>query len=508
MDFIIRHYEKLILMICLLLLLMSLHIVSKTQDEMSQQTADVNKRTQPETIVRCDKMVEELDTATFPSIDEILASPLTKVELAVSPNGAGRTGLLEGGNLVICKNTKCGYILPYSANVCPWCNTTQEAIGPETTETDDLDQDGIPDLVEKATTFLHYRYPLDAMMDADQDGFLNIEEYRAGTAMDDPESKPALAYLLRVASAEQEEIPVTLRRIKQNGSANPKDWKANVEVTGEPRPVDVKMGAAIPKMNGFKLTAFDKDNNSITISNDTETYVIVAGAEKIRKPVYTIVLQYLGNHIYGAPVRRITVDDMIKEAEEAENLRRNPRRGMFNMQQGQGQMDGTMGMPGMMGAQGMQGQMGGMMNSQVQGDMQLSFNITPGTEFVLRKSPAGAASMLSGAGRSSGLGNSYGSSYGADEEAKETVEYYQMLDLGTDAKGEPVVQVQKLTFAGGAPEGEPITIRPLDKTPYAQVLMDPANKPNLDFMPPSQATGSNTMGNMGGGMPQGGALMR
>jgi hypothetical protein len=507
-DFIIRHYEKLILMICLLLLLMSLHIVSKTQDEMSQQTADVNKRTQPETIVRCDKMVEELDTATFPSIDEILASPLTKVELAVSPNGAGRTGLLEGGNLVICKNTKCGYILPYSANICPWCNTTQEAIGPETTETDDLDQDGIPDLVEKATTFLHYRYPLDAMMDADQDGFLNIEEYRAGTAMDDPESKPALAYLLRVASAEQEEIPVTLRRIKQNGSANPKDWKANVEVTGEPRPVDVKMGAAIPKMNGFKLTAFDKDNNSITISNDTESYVIVAGAEKIRKPVYTIVLQYLGNHIYGAPVRRITVDDMIKEAEEAENLRRNPRRGMFSMQQGQGQMDGTMGMQGMMGAQGMQGQMGGMMNSQVQGDMQLSFTITPGTEFVLRKSPAGAASMLSGTGRNSGLGNNYGSSYGADDEAQETVEYYQMLDLGTDAKGEPVVQVQKLTFAGGAPEGEPITIRPLDKTPYAQVLMDPANKPNLDFMPPSQATGSNAMGNMGGGMPQGGALMR
>lgn len=502
MDFIIRHYEKLILMICLLLLLMSLHVVSTTQNEMSQQTADVNRRTQPETIVRCDKMVEELDTAAFPSLDEILANPMTKVELSVSPNGSGRTGLLEGGNLVICKNTKCGYILPYSANVCPWCGTTQEAIGPETAATDDLDQDGIPDVVEKETTFLHYRYPLDAMMDADQDGFLNIEEYRAGTAMDDPDSRPPLAYLLRVASAEQEEIPVTLRRIKQNGSANPRDWKANVEIAGEPRAVDVKMGAAIPKMNGFKLTAFDRDNNSITISNDTETYVIVAGAERVRKPGYTIVLQYLGNHIYGAPVRRTTVDEMIKEAEEAANLRRNPRRGILGMQQGQGQM------AGMAGAQGMQGQMGGMGGTQMQGDMQLSFNITPGTEFVLRKSPANALSMASGTGRSSTVGGNYGSSYGADEDAQETVEYYQMLDLGTSATGEPVVQVQKLTFAGGAPEGDPITVRPLDKTPYYQVLQDPANKPNQDFMPPTQVTGSGAMGNMGGGMLQGGGMMR
>ncbi len=504
MDFIIRHYEKLILMICLLLLLMSLHIVSRTQTEMSQQTADVNKRTQPETIVRCDKMVEELDTAAFPSLDEILANPMTKVELAVSPNGPGRTGLLEGGKLVICKNPKCGYILPYSANVCPWCNTTQEAIGPETSETDDLDQDGIPDLVEKETTFLHYRYPLDAMMDADQDGFLNIEEYRAGTAMDDPESRPPLAYLLRVASAEQEEIPVTLRRIKQNGSANPRDWKANVEITGEPKAIDVKMGAAIPKMSGFKLTAFDRDNNSITISNDTETYVIVAGAEKIRKPVYTIVLQYLGNHIYGAPVRRITVEEMFKEAEEAENLRRNPRRGILGIQQGQGQMTGMTGAQG----QGMQGQMGGMGAMQMQGDMQLSFNVSPGTEFVLRKSPVGASSMTAGTGRGSTLGGNYGSSYGADEDAQETVEYYQMLELGTSANGEPVVQVQKLTFAGGAPEGDPITVRPLDKTPYYQVLQDPANKPNQDFMPPTQATGSGALGNMGGGMLQGGTMMR
>ena len=156
MDFFIRHYEKLILVICLLLLLFSLKYVSGSRDEAKKLTEQV--ATEVKTIVRSDNLMEEMSADSFESLDEIIEDPLTKVDIIDSPNGRTSTGLLEGGAFIICKNLKCGYILPSSVNVCPVCNTEQEKIGPEMPADHDLDQDGIPDLFEKETTYLHYRF--------------------------------------------------------------------------------------------------------------------------------------------------------------------------------------------------------------------------------------------------------------------------------------------------------------------------------------------------------------
>ena len=161
MDFFIRHYEKLILVICLLLLLFSLKYVSGSRDEAKKLTEQV--ATEVKTIVRSDNLMEEMSADSFESLDEIIEDPLTKVDIIDSPNGRTSTGLLEGGAFIICKNLKCGYILPYSTDVCPWCHTAQEKIGPEMPEDYDLDKDGIPDIFEKATTFLHYRYRYERM---------------------------------------------------------------------------------------------------------------------------------------------------------------------------------------------------------------------------------------------------------------------------------------------------------------------------------------------------------
>lgn len=487
MDFFIRHYEKLILVICLLLLLFSLKYVSGSRDEAKKLTEQV--ATEVKTIVRSDNLMEEMSADSFESLDEIIEDPLTKVDIIDSPNGRTSTGLLEGGAFIICKNLKCGYILPYSTDVCPWCHTAQEKIGPEMPEDYDLDKDGIPDIFEKATTFLHYRYRYDAMEDYDSDGFLNIEEYRAGTALDDPNSRPSLAYLLRVAKAEREELPVTLKRVKPSGSANPRDWKANFNVAGG-RAVDVKMNGAVPNMNGFKVTEFSSDQQSVTISDGTDTFVLTAGAPAIRREGYSITLRYLANHIFQGPSLNTTVEKLIEAATQNNQEQRGQRRP--GMQQNMGNMGAGM---GNMGA-GMGG-MGGMQQGSMQGniELQLVFDVKEGDVFALKKAPPSAGSSSGLGGSTTGRSPIVSSYYG--EEETETIEFYQMLELlpgkGEDAK--PIIRVQRLTEQYGVPDGDPIEVVYLDPTPYFQPSPDDA--PNHDYLPPqAQGTGAGM-----GGMP-------
>lgn len=491
MDFLIRHYEKLILVVCLLLLLFSLRYVSTSQENSQHETAGVRLETQ--NLVRCDNLVPEMSTESFETLDSILSSNLAQIDFVNSPNGRGKAGLLDGSLFVICKSKQCGYILPYSADVCPWCKTPQEAIGPEMGADHDLDQDGIPDVFEKATTFLHYRYRADGMEDYDNDGFLNLEEYRAGTALDDPESRPPLAYLLRVERAAQNELPLALKRIKPNGSANPNDWKATFTVDGEARTSDVKMGGAVPKMNGYTVTSFAQDQHSVVISNGTKSYTLAVGAAKLREEEYAVTLRYLANHMYGTPTKKTDVETLNKDAEPKEENPRDRRRN---------NMGGMNGMMGGMGAMGGMDQRGATSNFEPQ----LIFDVKVGDIFALKKNPqqGGVSEGMTGAmggmgGRNSSLPAGYD-----DEEVQPIVEYYQMLEIqpGETAEAPVVIRVQPLMNAFGTPNGEPIVLTHIDQTDYRLWMRStPDDKPNHDYLPPGMSRGGGMdNGMMGGGM--------
>ena len=59
----------------------------------------------------------------------------------------------------------------------------------DTNDVADSDDDGIPDLLEKAYGLDAFD-PVDAGLDLDQDGWSNLDEYRFGTSMDDSEDNP------------------------------------------------------------------------------------------------------------------------------------------------------------------------------------------------------------------------------------------------------------------------------------------------------------------------------
>ncbi|MGN0893341.1 MAG: hypothetical protein ACI4Q0_08740 [Oligosphaeraceae bacterium] len=473
MDFIIRHYEKLILVICLLLLLLSLKYVSSSQAKTAQETREA--RQEAKTAVRCDTLLEELGDETFKPLENVLNAPEILVDITHSPNGGWGGGLLDGGNVVVCKNRKCGYILPYSVNVCPVCNTEQEKIGPEMPADHDLDQDGIPDLFEKETTYLHYRFRFDAMYDQDQDGFLNLEEYRAGTDPEDPQSTPPLAYLLRVEMCAQVNLPITFNRMKGEGDTA----KASFSVAGNPRAVDVKPGAEIRGLDGFTLTKVTPE--AATISRGDETYEMHPG-EKVKRFGYTTRLLYLGNHVFGARVIPVTVDKLNEIAERALSADANSSQRMGNM--------GNMGARQQMGGQ----QMGGGQETMGMADPQLSFDVTPGDVFALVKSPVNAQGNMGGMG---GMGNA--SAY--DEEAQTTVEYYQVQPLGDPEKegGAPVVSVLPVDAAGNPlPNAEPIRLVEKDTIRY-NPYSSPSDPPNHDYQAPMLNGAGGGMGGMGMG---------
>ena len=254
MDFISRHYEKMILGACLLFLIVSLLLVAQGYDRTkSQLEADVRKSQRP---VDQGELVASLTPEVFAKApgtirdprrffafigsakDQRTGRPVYKRsedgvidDKAVRPQGS----LVIPGDYISCVEDKCRAIILITENKCPFCGTEQPPISIGDGEEEDEDGDGIPDFIERKYRFLNPKNPLDARQDYDNDGFLNVEEYkygrqsdqeelRTGKMMEDPDLWPELVGLLRVVKVIQKDLKVQLRSIDQNGSDDPSNW--------------------------------------------------------------------------------------------------------------------------------------------------------------------------------------------------------------------------------------------------------------------------------------------
>jgi hypothetical protein len=149
--------------------------------------------------------------------------------------------LIIPGDYISCVEDKCRAIILISENKCPFCGTEQPPISIGDGEDEDEDGDGIPDFIERKYRFLDPKNPLDARQDFDNDGFLNVEEYKfgrlsgqdelkTGKMMEDPALWPDLVGLLRVVNVIQNDLKVQLRSIDENGSTDPANWDIGVRL--------------------------------------------------------------------------------------------------------------------------------------------------------------------------------------------------------------------------------------------------------------------------------------
>ena len=260
MDFISRHYEKMILGASLLFLIVSLLLVAQGYDRTkSQLETDVRKSQRsvdqgelvasltPDVFAKAPGTIR--DARRFFSFigsakDQKTGRPVYKRsddgvidDKAIRQQGS----MVVPGDYISCVEDKCRAIILITENKCPFCGTEQPPISIGDGEEEDEDGDGIPDFIERKYRFLDPKNPLDARQDYDNDGFLNVEEYRygrdsgddelkTGKMMEDPALWPDLVGLLRVVGVIQNDLKIQLRSIDQNGSEDPTNWDIGIRL--------------------------------------------------------------------------------------------------------------------------------------------------------------------------------------------------------------------------------------------------------------------------------------
>jgi hypothetical protein len=222
-DIFIKHYEKVVLGFFLLLLLLSGVLVLGAFDRSKKELEQ--KKQEAVSKAKGGSILPTLDPARF-TAEENLRDTRKTLAIVNTAKDDPKGSLIVPNRYVKCFSEKCNYLLALSSDTCPFCDTKQLELGKDSEEGDDTDGDGIPDLVEqKYPAFLHYLNPQDARQDYDNDGFLNIEEYRAQTAMDDPDVFPPLGNLVRCIKTFRRPLPLQLRNVDTYNSTDKAKWE-------------------------------------------------------------------------------------------------------------------------------------------------------------------------------------------------------------------------------------------------------------------------------------------
>lgn len=301
MDFFAKHYEKLILAFCLVLLLGGIAGVvfstASTTKLLTENHASARRN------VEGGNMVEAMKTDTY-SVERYFNDPRKVLAIMGNPGEQTSKGsMLEPNKMIICANSECKHLLLLKMDVCPFCNEKEPELSKATGAEEDTDGDGIPDLLEQKYECLNYRDPTDALKDQDNDGFLNIEEVKFGTNPDDGADFPPLARLLRVNLVVHRELGIEFSEIEKNRSEEVGKWdvifRGKDPKTGRQRRVMAQVGGEIFGRFSVKSVGFDGEGDAarpyaVIVPKDApeEEYRLETG-KKVLDIKPTVALIYL-----------------------------------------------------------------------------------------------------------------------------------------------------------------------------------------------------------------------
>jgi hypothetical protein len=197
---VVRHYDKLIVVAVLIGLLVSLFYLTRAAGPARAREEEKYKQ-QIQSLKPTSANLTAVDLADYQAAERQARSPLQ-----LEPPNSQQAGFLVPETRVICVVKACKKLIPYEAEVCPFCGG-QQPVPKDRDPSLDSDGDGIPDKVE-IQWGLNPNDSSDAKGDLDGDGFSNLEEYLAKTDPRDPKSHPALVNLLRVKELRSKKLPL------------------------------------------------------------------------------------------------------------------------------------------------------------------------------------------------------------------------------------------------------------------------------------------------------------
>jgi hypothetical protein len=289
LEFLAKHYEKLILGACLLCLIGGIFLVvngvTGEQKRLEATFSDANSK------VGGNKILPALDLSGLQTVTASLQDSRTRVAITEPVKDAKKGSLLQAKRYILCKNFKCGNLIHVRMDTCIFCGQAQDPYRDLTPE-DDTDQDGIPDLEEQRWEFLNHLDPYDAYFDYDGDGFLNIEEYQAKTALDDPDDFPPLAMLMRVIQVAKRKLPFQFSRVRTLDSELKTNWKIEF-IVGRSTRLSVKFDEEI--VPGYKIIAVNDAKDAVTVeTSDGKRYTMPSG-ELVEEEIPSAHMLYLAS---------------------------------------------------------------------------------------------------------------------------------------------------------------------------------------------------------------------
>ena len=373
MEFLKRHYEKLILLVLSIISILTVtHIFSIMDKTKEVKDKDLKIPTrQPDYEVHdanSDAFVRSKIVSTSalkwtPSGNRHTAKPAGEAEAAEGAKSAvvdqgvydSYSDLVKVFKMARCPH--CRKIIPasyFSDSKCPLCgnelkkpaNTGKRRIRMITDE--DADGDGIKDADEQRLG-LNPNDPADALMDSNGNGFSNLYEIENGFNPQMPNDCPPLWYRLRFRGVDRFELPMLLTNVDTGQQSDPKKWDALIKTQ-----VRNPKGKLVWRDNSYQIgDSLKFENRMYTVADISRRTAeqlkelggaVPAGKEKTANEFYTVTLResednikegakpeelllILGQPVYS-PDRRVILEDIGYAPDE------NGRRPVYGLREG------------------------------------------------------------------------------------------------------------------------------------------------------------------------------